>query len=417
MSSDPAISSQPQSPAAPSGRRRPKKRLRQVFFVGLPLIAIGLTTTWMSQTSVEAAASPESPPPPTVTVETVEQRLLAEYAERIGRVVATELVELRPEVSGRITGVHFASGQLVEAGQVLFTIDPRPYAAAAEAARAEVARAEARANSARREAERATALRAQRAISEEEAQLRQSRSAETRAELLAAQAALKTAELDLARTQVRAPISGRASRAFVTEGNIVSGSPMDPTLLTTIVSTGEAHVYVNVDEATIHSFRQARAAGVLPTDVNGRIPVELRLDQSETYTHRGFVESLDNRIDPETGSLTVRLYFKDPLDQLLPGSFVRVRVPVSAVHERLLISERAIGTDQSQKFVLAVRDDHTVAYRPVELGPMIDDMRIIKAGVAAGDRIIVNGLQRIRPGMVVNATSASTTGPTSVAVR
>jgi len=403
------------TPAPPSNAGGPhprRRRLRHTAVVAAAVFIIVVAGLWFDQTPASAGAESAAPPPPEVTVAPVTQRLIVDHAERIGRVVATETVELRPEVSGRITHVGFAAGEPVRAGQVLFTIDPQSYAAAVDVARAEVARAEARAASALREADRASALREQQAISNEESELRRSRAAETQAELLAARAALASAEIDLARTEVRSPIDGRVSRAYVTEGNVVSGGAAGATLLTTIVSTGEVHVYVNVDEATIHRFRRALAEGILLTDADGRIPVELRLDQSETYTHHGYVESLDNRIDPQTGSLTVRLHFDDPQDQLLPGSFARVRVPVSAAEPRLLISERAIGTDQSQKFVLVVGEDETVAYRPVTLGPLLGAERIIVSGLSAGERVVVNGLQWVRPGMAVSARE-QTTSPAS----
>lgn len=406
-------------PKVSSRTRRIGKRLRSALVLGLPVIATAGTALWLSQSSAEATSGGEGAPPPapTVTVASAERRLVVDQDERIGRVAATERVELRPEVSGRIEAVRFESGQRVTEGQILFNIDARPYSARVNAAQAAVARSEARAQTARREADRAEALRLQEAISREEADLRISRAAEAKAELLAAQAALDSAQIDLERTQVRAPISGRVSRAYVTAGNLVSGNPGAATLLTTIVSTGEVHVYLDVDEATIQRFRSAQADNEILTDEQGRVPVQLRMNQETHYNHEGYVESLDNRIDPATGSLTVRLLFSDPEERLLPGSFVRVQLPLSKAKPQLVVSERAIGTDQSQKFVLTVQPDETVAYRPVILGPSLGNMRVIQSGLEPEDRVIVNGLQRVRPGMTVQAEAASAGPDNQVALR
>jgi multidrug efflux system membrane fusion protein len=398
---------------APAPARQQRKRRPALLFAG-PLLALALGGSgfWLAQNTLsagEGSNEPATPPPPTVTVQPAEQRVLVEYAERHGRVAATQSVDLRPEVSGKILSIGFQAGQMVEAGQVLFTIDPRPYAAAVDSAKANVARAESRFANARREADRAQELHAQQAISSEEADLRRSRAAEAEADLMAARAALETARIDLERTEVRSPIDGRVSRAFVTAGNLVSGSPAGATLLTRIVSTGEVHVYVEVDEPTIQRYREAVAAGEILVDESGRIPVELRLGHEAEFSHQGWVESLDNRIDSATGSLTVRLLFPDPKNELLPGSFARVRVPLSARTPQLVVNERSIGTDQSQKFVLVVDEAGTVQYRTVTLGPIHGSDRVIASGLDVGDRVIVAGLQRVRPGVTVEAQLISQT--------
>lgn len=409
------------APAASSNRRK----LRPAVTIAGPILALLGSGLWFAQNQLsadESVTKEAAAAAPAVTIQPVTERPLIEYAERHGRVAATRIVELRPEVSGKIVAIGFQAGEVVHADQVLFTIDPRPYAAAVDSARASVTRAEIRAANARREADRAHALRDQQAISSEEADLRESRASEAEADLLAAHAALETAQIDLERTEVRSPIAGRVSRAYVTEGNLVSGSPAGATLLTTIVSTGEAHVYVDVDEATVQRYREAAKAGEILVDEFNRIPVELRLGNDSEFSHRGWVESLDNRLDPETGSLTVRLFFPDPDSDLLPGSFARVRIPLSARVPRLIVNERSIGTDQSQKYVLVVDDHGTVQYRTVTLGPVYGSDRVIDSGLEAGDRVIVAGLQRVRPGVTVQAELASqtdTTGSTeaSVAVR
>ncbi len=334
----------------------------------------------------EKPSAPVAPPATKVTVAPVEEKLVTEFEEITGRIDAKETVELRARVSGHLESVHFQAGELVKKGDVLFTIDPRWYQAQFDLATA-------RSEVAEREAERAEDLLAAAAISNEEAEARRARAAEARADLA-------TARLDLEHTEVRAPIDGRVSRAFVTAGNLVSGAPGSATLLTTIVSVGEAYVYADLDESTLLKFNRLLRDNRLATQ-GGRIPVDLQLADESGYPRHGYIESADNRVNPATGSLVLRMVFANPDDALVPGLFARVRVPVSAPTETLLVSERAIGTDQSQKFVLAVGADNVVAYRTVKLGAFVNGKRAVRDGLHAGDQIIVNGLQKVRPGMTV----------------
>ena len=392
-----------------------QRRTLATAIAALAIVSIATPLTLRAlraESASSSAATSSTPPPPVVTVAAVEQRTLVESEELTGRVDAVESVDLRAEVGGRLAAVHFQAGQLVLAGDLLFTIDPRSYAAARDAAQAAVARAEALASTAAKEAARAASLRSREAISTEEADLRQSRAAEAAAELLAARAALTSANLDLERTQVRSPISGRVSRALVTAGNLVS--PATP--LTTLVSTGQAYVYADVAEATVLKFRALERAGRLQRDAQGRIPVELALADDTSYSRCGYIESLDNRLAAATGTLQLRMAFDDPDNALVPGLFARVRVPLGASQPTLLISERAVGTDQSQKFVLAVDASSTAAYRAVQLGGLLDGKRIVRAGLQPGERIIVNGLQRVRPGMTVSAQAEAAAAPSGLAV-
>jgi RND family efflux transporter, MFP subunit len=376
-----------------------QRRILVIAVAALALLAVATPLTLRVLRAGSSAPAVAAPPPPSVTVALVEQRTLVESEELTGRVDAIESVDLRAEVGGRLAAVHFKAGQLVAAGDLLFTIDPRTYAAARDAARAAVARAEALAATTAKEAARAANLLAREAISAEEADLRQSRAAEAAAELLAARAALTAAEIDLERTEVRAPIAGRVSRELVTTGNLVS--PATP--LTTVVSTGRAYVYADVAEATVLKFRALDRAGRLQRDEQGRIPVELALADESEYSRFGYIESVDNRLDTATGTLQLRMLFDDPENALVPGLFARVRVPLGTPQPTLLISERAVGTDQSQKFVLAVDDAGVATYRTVRLGGLVDGKRVVRSGLQAGETIIVNGLQRVRPGMTVAA--------------
>ncbi len=363
-------------------------RLRPRFLFAAAGVLAAITAGFYLATPAHAAqaSAPVAPPAPKVTVAPVEQQLVTDYEELTGHVDAMETVELRARVSGHLDTVHFQAGQLVNKGDVLFTIDPRWY-------KAQFDLATARAEVATREAARAEKLLAASAISSEEAESRRAAAAEARA-------ALETAKLDLEHTEVRAPIAGRISRAFVTPGNLVAGSPGNATLLTTIVTTGDAYVYADLDEATLLKFNRLAREGRILTR-NGRIPVDLQLADETDYPRHGYIESTDNRVNPATGSLAVRLVFPNDDNALIPGLFARVRVPVSAPTSALLISERAIGTDQSQKFVFAVGPDNTVTYRTVKLGSVIDGKRVVREGLSPGETIIVNGLQRVRPGMTV----------------
>jgi len=408
--------------SAPSVKARVRLRTALVALVLLGVSGGATYLTTRAFAADEPASTPAAPAGPKVTIAPVEERIVIDHRELLGRVDATETADIRPRVSGHIEDVRLHAGQLVNKGDVLFVIDPRWYKAQFDLATAQAESARVRVSIAEREARRSDELLAQRAISVEEADARSTRLAEARAELLAAEAAVATTRLDLEHTEVRAPISGRVSRALVTTGNLVSGAPGNATLLTSIVSVGEVYVYADVDESTVLTFNRLSREGRLPLDKSGRIPVEMQLGDETTFPHRGYIESADNRLDTGTGSLVLRMVFENRDEQFVPGLSARVRLPVSAPEPSLLISERAIGTDQSQKFVLTVGNDNTVAYRAVKLGPVVDGKRIIRDGLKSGDRVIVNGLQRVRPGMSVSTETAvaSTTDsakPTAVALK
>lgn len=339
--------------------------------------------------------------PPTVTVAPVEQQEIVEWDEFTGRTEPVESVEVRPRVSGHIQEVRFQSGQLVKKDDVLFVIDPRWHKAEFDRREAEYQQAKVRLENAEREAKRTANLLANKAISTEEAEARVSRFNEAKAALLAAQAARDTAQLDLEYTEIRAPIDGRVSRALKTVGNYVSGVSGMGTVLTTIVSVDPIYVYADVDENSLLKFNALAQARKLTSDGEGRVPVELQLADEQGFPHRGYIESLDNRVDANTGSILLRAVFSSSDGRIVPGLFARIRVPLSERYDALLVEERAIGTDQGQKFVLTLTATNTVEYRPVKLGPSVSGKRIVRAGLNAGEQIVVNGLQRVRPGMAV----------------
>lgn len=388
-----------------------RRRFRVASIVaGFVIAGAFIASTFTPAVAADSAAA-APPPAPKVTVASVEEKLLTEHEEIVGRVDAAETVELRARVSGHLDAVNFEAGQIVKKGELLFTIDPRWYQAQFDLASAQAEQARAHAAVAERESKRAAELLEVSAISNEEADARESRAIEARAALASAEASLAVARLDLEHTEVRAPIAGRVSRANITPGNLVSGAPGNATLLTTIVSVGEAFVYADVDESTVLKFNRLVRENRLPTE-SGRIPVDMQLADETGYPRHGYIESTDNRLNPSTGSLTLRLVFSNTDQALVPGMFARIRLPVSGPRPTLLISERAIGTDQSQKFVLAVGDDNTAVYRTVQLGGSAEGKRIIRTGVSPGDRVIVNGLQRVRPGMTVTPETAAVAATT-----
>jgi len=360
--------------------------------------------------------------PPVVTVAPIAQQEIVEWEEFTGRTAAIENVEVRPRVSGHIDSVKFQSGQLVSKGDVLFQIDPRWHKAEFDRRAAEYEQAKVKLAIAEREAKRTTQLLANKAISAEEAEQRESRFEGAKAMLLAAQAERDSAQLDLDFTTIRSSIDGRVSRALVTEGNYVSGIAGNTTLLTTIVSIDPVHVYADVDENSLLKFNALAKSGKLESNGDGQVPVELQLADENGFPHRGYIESFDNKLDANTGSILLRAIFPNADGRIVPGLFARIRLPASAKHPVILIEETAIGTDQAQKFVLTLTASNTVAYQPVKLGPLVQGKRLVREGLQPGDQIVVNGLARVRPGMPVQperavATSIASTNAVQTAQR
>src|ERR1043166_457599 len=371
------------------------------LFLRLAASALGVAALVALPTGCSRGVAQQRPPVPAVTVAPVEQQEIVEWNEFSGRTEAVESVEVRPRVSGYIQEVRFQSGQLVKKGDVLFLIDPRWHQAEFDRRRAELEQAKVRLDNARREADRTTQLLANNAISVDESDARQARQQEAKAAFLAAKAALDSAKLDLDYTQVRAPINGRVSRALLTEGNYVNGVAGAATLLTTLVSVDPIYVYADMDENSLLRFNELARAGKMETNGDGRIPVQLQLADEPDFPHHGYIESFDNRLNADNGSILFRAVFANDDGRGLPGLFARIRVPLSERHPALLVGERAIGTDQGQKFVLTLTPTNTVAYRSVKLGPLVSGKRVVRSGLDEGEMIGVNGLARVRPGMPV----------------
>ena len=384
-------------------------KTKTILKFALPLLAIVAGGIFLG--SRRGSASPLPPPLAKVTVASIEQKEIVEWDEFTGRTEAVESVEIRPRVSGYVQEVRFQSGQLVKKGDVLFVIDPRWHQAAFNHLEAEAERANVHLENARREAERAAQLLATKAISTEDSDARVARFQEAKAALQSAQAARDSAKLDLDYTLVRAPIDGRVSRALLTTGNYVSGDSATASLLTTLVSVDPVYVYADIDEDSLLRFNALAAAGKMETNGGGQTPIELQLADETGFPHRGHIESFNNRVDANTGSILLRAVFNNEDGRIVPGLFARIRVPLSGRYPALLVPERAVGTDQAQKYVLSLTPTNTVEYKSVKLGPAIDGKRIVRSGLLAGDKIIVNGMERVRPGMPVSVEEARAGDP------
>ncbi|MDB6140548.1 MAG: rane protein [Verrucomicrobiaceae bacterium] len=346
-------------------------------------------------------ATPPAPPPTGVTVASPLTKEVQEWDEFTGRIDALETVEIRPRVSGNLDGMHFKSGQIVKKGDLLFTLDARPFQAVLDKAEAEVMRASTKLELSKLEADRADKLINSHAISSEEADTKRMSFREANNALASAKATVKAAALDVEFCTLRSPIEGRASRAMVTPGNYVSGVPGFTTLLTTVVTADQVYVYADVDEGTFAKYQRLSASGKGTHLTDQATAAEMKLEGDDGYPHKGRIESFDNRIQGTTGSILVRALFDNKDGSLRPGAFVRMRLPAGPPYKALLVDEKAIGTAQGRKFVLTVDAKNMTEYKPVETGPLIDGRRVIRSGVGNNDSVIINGLAKVRPGMPV----------------
>ncbi|MBZ0329737.1 efflux RND transporter periplasmic adaptor subunit [Halomonas sp. ANAO-440] len=378
---------------------------RQTLMVIAMVAGLFMLAGCESQADQEGAN--QGPPPPQVSVAQVLVENVELWDEFTGRIEAVETVDLRPRVSGYIDSIHYTEGQEVEKGDVLFTIDPRPYRAELERAEAELQRARARAELARSEAARAEALAQSRSISREELDQRRSAAATAEADILAAQASAETARLNLAFTEVRAPIGGRTGRAMVTPGNLVS----EATPLTRIVALDRVHVHFHSDErAYLHYDAMARN-GSQASFRGGGIPVRVGLANDEGYPYRGEVDFVDNHLDAEAGTILTRAVLDNSEGRFAPGMYARVQLLAGSAENSLLIDDKAVLTDQDRKYVYVVDGEGRAMRRDVQLGRMIDGLRVVAAGLEPNDRVVVSGAQRIFfPGMPVAAESVDMRG-------
>jgi len=365
-------------------------------------------------TACGSSTTAVAPPPPEVTTARVIEKRVKDWDEFTGKFQAIDTIEVRPRVSGYIDQVAFTEGKIVKQGDLLFQIDPRPYQADLDHAKANLALARAQLDLAQIEASRIQKLTDTGAVARDELDRRVSTLNQQRANLASQQATLDTATLNLGFTRVTAPIGGRVSRAEVTRGNLVSGGNNGGTLLTTLVSIDPIYVYFEGDENTYLRYGQLALKGERPSSRDTRNPVRVALANEQTAAHEGYVDFVDNALNPQTGTIRARAVLANKDGLFTPGLFARVELVGSAEYDAILIEDRAIGTDQNQKFVLVVGPDNKTEYRKVVLGRMRDGLRAVREGLKPGDVIVVNGLQRVRPGIVV-APKLQTMGATDVA--
>jgi len=364
----------------------------QVLFSSILLSAAALAGCG----SGEARNAPSAPPAAQVTTAVVATQELADWADFTGRLEAVENVAVRPRVSGYVEAVAFTEGARVRPGDLLFQIDVRPFQAEVERLTAERDRARADLDLARSYSDRAHRLLAQNATSREEYEQLAANAAVAQAKLAAAAAALESARLNLSFTRVTAPIAGRVSRAIVTAGNLVDSS----TRLTTVVSDSPVYAYFDIDEQTFleHVKRQAAGEGSA---------VHVGLINEHGFPHQARLDFVDNQVDPEHGTIRARAVLDNADGQFTPGLFVRLKLVSPHSFRAALVDDRAIGTDLGRKFVFVVDGQNVVQYRPIETGRSIEGLRIVTSGLDTGDVVIVNGLQRVRPGAAVNATQVA----------
>ena len=358
--------------------------------VGLTgLLSLGLSGCDLANSKTSEAAPPGAPP---VSVAAVIEKQIAQTQEFSGRLEAIEHVEIRSRVSGFITEVNFKPGSEVKKGSVLFVIDPRPYQAEMERAEAAAASARAKADQSRLQLTRSERLLGEKAIAQREYVESASSLKELDAKARAAQASYEAARLNLSYTQVRAPIDGRVSKAEITVGNLIDATA----ILTSVVSTDRIYASFDGDEDTYLRVGVQSHQGQ-------PVAVRVGLANESGFPHEGKLDFVDNQLNPQTGSVRMRATFVNADRVLVPGLFARVQLGGGKELTRtMLINDRAVGTDQNRKFVFLVGADNKAQYRPVQLGPVVDGLRVVTAGLKVGDRIVVNGLQRVHPGAAVS---------------
>jgi multidrug efflux system membrane fusion protein len=343
-----------------------------------------------------AAAKPAAVP---VSVAVVTPRETAPWDEFSGRLEAVERVEIRSRVAGAIQEIHFREGALVNQGDLLVLIDPALYAADVARAEGQVAATKARVVLTKSDFERGQQLSGSNTISQRDVDGRVNAYREAEANLKAAEAALKTAQLNLSYTEVRAPVAGRVGKIEITVGNLITAGPGAP-MLTTLVSVNPIYASFNADEQVVTRALRTLAEEGASSEID-RIPVQMGTGASDGTPYKGRMQLIDNQVDTKSGTVRVRAVFDNADGRLIPGQFARLLMGQPKSEPALLISERAVGTDQNKKFVMVVSPDNKAEYREVALGVSVDGMRMVTGGLHAGERIVVKGLQRVRPGAVV----------------
>ena len=380
----------------------PLQARRRLWVAGTTLTAVAaaLATVFMMQSGPAVATPSPAAQATPVSVATVVQSDVATWNDFSGRLEAVERVDIRSRVAGTVQGVHFREGALVKAGDLLLTIDPAPYQADVDRADAQVFAAQSRFANAKSNYERSKQLLQDHAISQREYDDSLNAQSEADANLRSAQAQLQTAKLSLGYTQVRAPVAGRVGKLEITTGNLVAAGPGAP-VLTTLVSVSPIYASFDADEQIV-----ARALSELPAGASARaqiekIPVQMGTVADTATPNAGHLQLVDNQVDAKSGTVRVRAVFDNADGALMPGQFAHLRMGQVKADSALLINERAVGTDQSKKFVMVVGADDKANYREVTLGANVDGLRIVTSGLKANERVVVNGLQRVRPGALI----------------
>jgi multidrug efflux system membrane fusion protein len=356
------------------------------------------------------SGGPQAPPPPQVSVAQVLEKRVKDWDEFTGRLQAVETVEIRPRVSGYIDKLAFTEGSLVKRGALLFVIDPRPYQAEYDRAAADLKRNKTALDLGQIELTRVQRLKDSGAVSQEELDQRKSTVAQAEANVAGSQAALEAAALNLNFTRVTSPIDGRVSRAEVTRGNLVTGGSNGGTLLTSVVSMDPIYLYFDGDEQAYLRYTQMARSGERPSSRESGNPVHVGLANEEGFPHPGTMDFVDNQLNPQTGTIRARAVLENKDGQFTPGMFARVQLLGSGEYSAILIDDRAVNTDQSQKYVFVLGAENKIEYRKVKLGRVIDGLRVVREGLKAGDVIVVNGAQRVHPGVTVTPERVSMGG-------
>ena len=360
-----------------------------------------LVLTLVACNQKQDAQAPAGPPPPAVSVAKPLEKEVIEWDEYTGRFDAVDTVEVRARISGFLNEVKFTDGAIVKKGDLLFVIDPRPFQRILDRGRAALQGARVQLEFAQKDLERARPLVASATISQQVFDQRTQAVRAAEANVLSAEASVRSAELDVEFTQIHSPIAGRISRKFVSEGNYLTGGSGSGTLLTTIVSIDPIYFYFDVSEADFLKYQRLGSAMMQPGARLSEVPAELGLQTDEGFPYKGKMSFIDNRIDPNTGSLRVRAVFDNPHRLFRPGLFAKIRLAGSGKYKAILLPDMAVAADQSSRFVFVAAPDGTVSAKPVTLGPTIDGLRVVRTGITANDWVIVNGVQRARTGIKV----------------
>ena len=382
------------------------------------LVSVALTAVasinLLATIGCSGSTSAQSATPPEVGVAQVLQKRVKDWDEFTGRLQAVETVEIRPRVSGYIDQVAFTEGKVVKRGDLLFIIDPRPYKADYDRAAADLKRYKTSLELAQIEQKRVLRLKETGAVSQEEVDERSSTVAQQEANVAGAEAALESAQLNMSFTRVTSPIDGRVSRAEVTRGNLVTGGSNGGTFLTSVVSIDPIYLYFEGDEATYLRYIQMARAGERPSSRDAPNPVRVGLANEEGFPHEGTMNFVDNQVNAQTGTIRARAVLPNKDGLYIPGLFARVQLLGSSEYTAILIDDRAVNTDQSQKYVLLLAPGNKIDYRRVKLGRVIDGLRIVREGLKPGEVIVVNGAQRVHPGIVVSPQTVAMQGDVSV---